>query len=756
MPLTRTLLMAGLLALLQGCAALSPSQVTTEDRLEAFEAATSGSAAPHLQEAVEIFWSEQQIPYIVAQTDRDLAFSLGLVHQHLRGGQLAVLKRISQGRISEMAGPFTRDIDHALRILDYGYAAPKVVAEWPAETRSWMSAFVAGMNHYQDHVRKQPPEYGLLGIDPEPWTMEDLVTIGRLAGTDVTWLSYISLLPLRNRADWEETWRRALESGGMPPGALSENLSTEEATQRMVAFLTGLSKSGSNSLVVAPERSAKGTALIANDPHLGLNLPNLWLLAGVKSPSYHAVGMMVPGLPFVALGRNEALGWGGTNLRAASSNLYDVSSEPDGSIEVEEIEIGTRFWFDDTRQVRRSAFGPIISDSSYVAAKEGEAIALRWVGHEPTDEITAFLSANKATTPEAFREAYRNYGVSAQNMLFAGRNGDIGQILAVQAPERKPGPPADMVLLSDDPDAAWGAFDNATNLPFVVNPETGFLASGNNKPQQTDRTLGYFFSPDDRVARMAELIEAKPKLTVEDLMRIQQDVVSPVSERLAQGLAALATNAKAQPEAFVRRVADWDGSYAVESSGAPAFELLMTAVARALYGDEEGKVPGQKEQWSYLQTFLLRDLEDLPAAKRDDLMRSAVGEAAKAVKDFPTWGSLHNLRIGHVLSQAPLIGSRFVVDRVPISGSRETLWKTAHGLVDGPQDARYGAQSRHISDMGDANANYFVLLGGQDGWLGSANYADQVPLWLEGRYLTLPLDPERARADFPHHQRLGP
>ncbi len=747
--------MAGLLALIQGCAALSPSQVSTEDRLQAFAAATSGQATPDLQKPVEIFWSEEQVPFIVADSDRDLAYTLGLVHQHLRGGQLAMLKRISQGRISEMAGPFTRDIDHALRILDYGYAAPQVVAEWPEETRTWMEAFVAGMNHYQAHARKQPPEYGLLGIDPEPWTMEDLVTIGRLAGTDVTWLSYVSLLPLRDRADWEEIWRQALEAGGMPPGALSENLSTEEATQRMVAFLTGLSKSGSNSLVVAPDRTASGTAMIANDPHLGLNLPNLWLLAGVKSPSYHAVGLMVPGLPFVALGRNEALGWGGTNLRAASSNLYDVSKEPDGSIEVDEVRIGTRFWFDDTRQVRRSAYGPIISDSSYVNAREGEAIALRWVGHEPTDEITAFLSANKATTPEAFREAYRHYGVSAQNMLFAGRGGEIGQILAIQAPERQPGPPADLVLLSDDPTAQWGEFDNSTNLPFVVNPETGFLASGNNKPRQTDRILGYFFSPDDRVARMAEIVEETPKLTVQDLMRIQQDVVSPPSRRMAEGLAAFATQAKAEPSAFVSRVGEWDGSYAVESRGAPAFELLLTAVARALYADQDGKVPGQKEQWSYLQTFLLRDLEALPAAKRDALMREAVTQAAKSVEDFPTWGSLHNLRIGHILSQAPLIGSRFIVDRVPISGSRETLWKTAHGLIDGPHDARYGAQSRHISDMGDPNANYFVLLGGQDGWLGSANYADQVPLWLEGRYLTLPLDPERARADFPHHQRLG-
>jgi len=747
--------MAGLLSLLPGCSALSPTKVSTAERLEAFSQATGGEAAPDMEGAVEIYWSDQQIPYIVADSDRDLAFSLGLVHQHLRGGQLAALKRISQGRISEMAGPFTRDIDHALRILDYGHAAPLVVAGWPPETRTWVEAFVAGMNHYQDHAPKQPPEYGLLGIDPEPWTAEDLVTIGRLAGTDVTWLAYASLLPLRERPDWEAIWRRSLEAGGVPPGNLSEKLSTEEANERMVAFLSSLSRSGSNSLAIAPERSASGSALIANDPHLGLNLPNLWLLAGMKSPSYNAVGLMIPGLPFVALGRNQAMGWGGTNLRAASSDLYDVSQEPDGSIEVKEVEIVTRFWFDDTRQVRRSRLGPIVSDAAMIEGRDGEVLALRWVGHEPTDEITAFLAANRASTAESFRDAYRDYGVSAQNMLFAARNGDIGQILALQAPTRQPGAPADLILRAGDPASQWGAFDNSTTLPFVHNPTTGFLASANNKPRQSDRLLGYFFSPDDRVARMAELVEATPKLSVEDLKRIQQDVTSPPSLAIARVLAEDAAEAGAQPAAFVQRVANWDGSYMVASTGAPAFELLLTAVAQGLYGDGDGKVPSEKGQWSYLTTFLLRDLAALPETERRNLLQQAVAKAAADVDAFPTWGDLHKLRIGHMLSMVPLVGSRFILERVPVGGSRETLWKTAHGLIEGEHDARYGAQSRHISDLGDPNANYFVLLGGQDGWLGSENYADQVPLWLNGGYLTLPLEAERARADFPHHMRLG-
>ena len=117
---------------------------------------------------------------------------------------------------------------------------------------------------------------------------------------------------------------------------------------------------------------------------------------------------------------------------------------------------------------------------------------------------------------------------------------------------------------------------------------------------------------------------------------------------------------------------------------------------------------------------------------------------------------MHRLVVGHLIQNLPVIGRRFVAADLPASGSRETPMKTAHGLVNARHQARYGSQSRQISDMGDLDANWFALLGGQDGWLGSANYADQVALWQRREYIRLPLRLETVKAEFTTVMELRP
>jgi len=311
-------LLFALLLFLVGCAGISPKPLSIDQRL----AAIPRKDAP-LEHKLIIRWNEQAVPYLEAGSDADLAFGLGLVHAHLRGGQLALLKRISQGRISEMAGPFTTKVDHALRILDLGRAAPQIEAALPDETRRWLERFVEGMNYYQANTPNTPPEFSLLGISFEPWTVRDVITLSRLVGADVTWFAYFSLLSERRKGQTDEaSWRRliATTQAGAPNFRAAENDS-----QLLHDLLRASGRSGSNSLALAPGRSQSGGALLANDPHLGVQLPNFWILAGVKSPSYHAVGMMIPGVPIFGIGRNPGVSWGGTNMRAAASDIINIS-----------------------------------------------------------------------------------------------------------------------------------------------------------------------------------------------------------------------------------------------------------------------------------------------------------------------------------------------------------------------------------------------------------------------------------------------
>lgn len=744
----RRLSIAALAALLPACGALHPKPLSREERLAAFPQAPMPLAAP-----VEIRWNEWQVPFIQAQTDRDLAFTLGVVHAHLRGGQMQILKRIAQGRLSESVGPVANDIDHALRILDFGHASEAIQASWSPTTEAWVSAYVDGLNWHLRTTGGKAPEFGLLGIEPEPWDADALLTFGRLAGTDVNWLRWFDLLKQRQQDDWPEVWQRALIAGGAiePDHRFAAD---DRGTDELAALLGELSRSGSNSFAIAPARSATGAALIANDPHLGLSLPNFWVLLGVKSPSYHAVGLTIPGLPFIALGRSEHMAWGGTNARAASSDLYDVARLPAQAIETHEETIATRFWRNRTVQVRRTSYGPILSDASYISGRDGEALAVRWVGHEPSDEIGAFLEAAKARTPQEFRDAFATYAVSAQNMIFADHNGNIGRILATRHPIRPFDVPEDLVL---EPAQDWQGFRDARDLPMLLNPEDGTIASANEKPEHINDTLGYFFGPGERIERFEEIAAERALFDVASLQALQSDVFAPKARQLAQQLTARIERVDADQghEAFVARLAGWDGSYAIDSEGAVAFELLLSEIARRLYGrGEDAEVSGIQDGWGYLLTFLLEDLNRTDNAAA--LLRGAVAAADLKADAYATWGDLHTQRVGLLLAGLPVIGRAFLLDEQPAPGSRETLMKRAHGLLNGREAARYGAQARHISDMSDPNANWFVLYGGQDGWLGSENFADQIALWNDGRYIQMPLEGDAVEAAFPTRMVLRP
>ena len=734
---------------LSGCALLTPlpKPKSVAERLEAFP-----TRDLPLKGRVTIHWSERQIPFVDAESDGDAAFALGLVHAHLRLGQMATARMLAHGRLSEMVGPFTVDIDHGLRVLSYARAASEIERHMDEATRLWVRRFVDGVNHYQDSAAELPHEFDVLGLDPEPWTVADIVAIGRLAGTDVNWLIWSDLLPLRARADWDALWARLAQEGKASVSSFDGGTQTASAQR----WLGGLSRSGSNSLAVAGHRSATGGALIANDPHLGILVPNVWLIAGVRSPSYHAVGLMAPGLPIFAIGRNARIAWGGTNMRAASSDLYDVSDVPGSEIVERHEEIGVRWWFDSDVTVRETQWGPIVTDVPLLAELDLPPLALKWTGHGASDEIGAMLAVSRARTFAEFRAAFDRFAVPGQNMLYADADGNIGQVMAVWIPSR-PGPPADIALDTAAHDASWGAIRTAADLPFGFNPDSGYLVSANNRPSATGMPVGFFFSPDDRVQRMAALIEAETAVGIETLKALQQDVYMASSAALRDlfmsKLDALGMTEAADGGATeaIGRLRDWNGEYRHDSIGAVAFEQFRHGFTGSFYTLRYGEDDAEAFAKIGRGTKLLH--EDIAAADRKTL-RTALAAGLRAAVDglesFAAWGDMHRLSLEHPLANVPLIGGRYEFAEAGVGGSSQTVMKTAHGTTDERHTVNYGSNARHISDMAEQDENYFVLLGGQDGWFNSATMLDQWDLWRRGDYVRVPLTLDGVRASFPH------
>ncbi len=748
-PLAAWLALGTAAVALSACALLTPlpKQKDVAERLAAFP-----TAGLPLDGAMTIHWSKQQIPFIEAESDGDAAFALGLVHAHLRLGQMATMRMIARGRVSEMIGPLGVDIDHGLRTLDYGRAAPEIERSMDAATRLWVQRFVDGINHYQDTAAELPHDFDVLNLEPEPWTVEDVFAMGRLAGTDVNWLVWMDLLPLRARAGWDELWARLVEGGAVSVASSGGDGDAARAQR----WLGGLSKSGSNSLAVAGHRTDTGGALMANDPHLGIMVPNVWLIAGVRSPSYHAVGLMAPGLPIFAIGRNPHIAWGGTNMRAASSDLYDVSDVPTSQIDERRESIGVRWWFDSDVSVRETEWGPIVTDVPLLAGFDLPPLALRWTGHDASDEIGAMLAVSRARTFDEFRAAFDGFAVPGQNMLYADADGNIGRVLAVRLPSRN-GPPADITLDTAGHDASWGAMRTAADLPYSFNPASGYLVSANDRPPATSSPIGFFFSRDDRVNRMHALIEAESAVGVETLKTVQQDVYMASSVALRDLFIAkldaleMAAAADAKGKEAISRLRDWDGEYRADSRGAVTFEQFRHGFTprfyTLLYGEDDGQAFASVDR----RTALLG--EEIAAADGKTL-RAALAAGLEAAVDglesFADWGEMHRLSLAHPLSYVPLIGGRYEFAEAGVGGSSATLMKTAHDSTAERHTVDYGSNARHISDMTDPDENYFVLLGGQDGWFNSTTILDQWELWRRGDYVRVPLTLDAVHASFPH------
>ena len=736
-------LLLALLAMLPGCAALFPSPVGVESRLAALPRQAEGLSRP-----VTIRWNQHLVPWIEAESDTDLAYALGVVHGHLRGAQIEIMRKAARGRLAEIAGPLVTDIDHALRILDFARSGPAVEAAWPPETRAFVTAFLAGLNQVVMHGPR-PPEARLLGLEREPITAQDMLAVGRVAGTDINWMLLFGLLADRGTPVYAERWRRLREAGTGAEPAPGNLLS---------AVFTNMGKPGSNAVAVDAAHSTTGGALLASDPHLSLNLPNLWLMVGMRSPSYDVVGMMVPGLPLVGFGRNQHISWGGTNLRSAASDVFDISALPPEQITTRTETIRQRLWFSTERQVRDSPFGPVASDAPMLRTRPGDMLALRWVGHTATDEITALMRAARARDSTEFRASFDSFGVAPQNMIWADDQGRIGRVIATVLPRRSGFPGADPVLDAANPvhGAAWDRLWNWRDLPQVEKPADGILASANENPRSwapDSPPVGYFFSDGDRVARLRALLQARPRLSPEDLAALQTDTVAPKAAELAAALLArLDALPGGAPElAMLARLRGWAGDYDANSEAALVFELLLGRLAPAVAAAQVARI---ESDWGYITRFLLRDLDALP--NRETVLRQATAEAAPLAARYRNWGEVHRMRAAHWLVNLPLLGRNFVLETTPMGGSRETPMKSGHGFVSGPHEVTFGSMARHISDMADPDGNWFTLFGGQDGWLGSAAFADQVALWRERRSIRMPLRPATVAAEFPLVTRMEP
>lgn len=703
-----------------------------------------GGSWPGLTQPVEILWDGHLIPSIHASADEDLPYAIGIVHAHLRMSQMELFRKVSQGKLSEMGGPFAKSIDIAIRAFDITRAVPEIEAALDDETREWIKRYVEGINDYRATLSSKPADARTLNLDYDsPWTVYDVLAFSRLASVDVSLGEFFTVLGAANAKGGEDFLERlwSYAEDGVP------SFGAEQRHELNV--LTDIGRNGSNAFVVHGSRSASGGALVASDPHLGLPQPNIWCVIGYRSPSHASVGLSIPGIPFVLVGRSETIAWTGTNMQSRSSVMYQL---PDGWEDTELAkptrteEIGVRWWFDDQTTIRESTLGPVVTDAPVMDMLGDGDIAFAWRGHSASDESGAFFRASQVDNWQSFRESFRDYAAGGQNILYGDAQGNIGQLMAIEAIPAAAASSRIGVVDATDPAFAWTPGVKSIDLPHSYNPEEGFLVSANNVPVPMEPVLVPLGNSNDRVVRMQNLLSENKQWTLDDLALIQRDTYSIASHDNARVIVSMLSEIELdeRDERVVAVLDAWDGRYDAASIGALAYQRVLAGLIDSLYEERYGEeIISQLRSGPYVHTFVREDLE---ASSPVNKVQAALRGAFRGVTTGEVWGDMHRISLQHPIGFIPVLGNRYDFGDIPAFGSTTTVNKSAHAVQLGEHTTTFGANARLLVDMGTLDNNRVILLGGQDGLMGSDRFIDQAMMWNAGGMIQLPLSAEGQRA----------
>ncbi|MCY4406333.1 MAG: penicillin acylase family protein [Rhodospirillaceae bacterium] len=750
-----------------------------------------GEAVSGLDAPVEVVRDAHAIPHIYARSARDGAFAMGYVHAQDRLWQLEMQRRIGQARLAAVVGEPGIETDRFLRTLGLYRVAERNFEMLSRDTQAIYEAYAAGVNAWlETRSGLLPLEFQLLGHEPEPWRPADSLVWLKIMAWDLGDNFSDELLRARlagklDREQLQDLWAQHPEDPPMGPHALTPafesggiDFAALDASVQGAAPALRASGLGSNAWVLSGEFTESGKPLLANDPHLGLEIPSVWYLAHISTPEFEVVGATLPGLPFPLLGRTETLAWGFTNTGPDVQDLFIERIDPndparylapEGSlpfeIRSETIEVSGGDAIELT--VRETRHGPVISDvldESGEYLESGHVLAFSWTALDDDDlSAQALVRATTAADWQGFVEALRDLAVPQQNIVFADRDGNIGYVAPGRVPIRAAGQ-------GHMPAPGWtGTHDWVDRIPFeelphATNPVSGRIVSANNRMVALDYS---HYLTDDwaapyRARRIEALLDARPKHDVASFSAIQQDLVSLAAARLTPVLLDLAEPSNDAMRQALAMLGGWDHGMQRARTEPLIYMAWLRELMRVLFADELGPVfedywkirievihraLGERRQWC--DDVTTQEVESCAEAVSRALELSLEHLAATYGDDMEDWrwGEAHAVHMkNRILGEIPVIGSWFEVT-MPTGGEKETVKAGGFDVADPdrPFSQNHGAGYRAVYDLGDPERSVFVISTGQSGNPLSSHYEDYARLWRDGRYV--PMLTDRAKVE---------
>ena len=747
-----------------------------------------------LSSPVEIIKDYWGISHIYAKNQKDLFFAQGFNAARDRLFQFEIWRRQAAGTMAEVLGRRAIKRDIGARLLKARVDMKQEMNHYHPQGEEIISSFVRGINAYIELTEQNPNllpiEFRILGIKPGNWTPEIVVSrhnglyrnvnneirmaqrvnvmgaekvksllnlhpgdpqLEVVEGIDLSLISNNVLelyKALRSRVSFtpEDIVDPSVQDGAFLDNSFdSDSLSLLDISQEM--------NIGSNNWVITGKRTLSGCPVMANDPHRSIQVPSLRYWVHLVAPGWNVIGGGEPALPGVSIGHNEYGAWGLTIFAIDQEDLYVYDTNPRNpkqyrykgkweDMEVIQEKIIVKGAPSVAVDLKFTRHGPIL----YEDKEHNKAYALRagWleIGGAP---YLASLRMDQAKNWEEFRDACSFFRTPSENMVWADIEGNIGWQAVGITPLRRNW--TGLMPVAGDGRFEWDGFLPIKALPNCVNPPEGFIATANqnNIPPDYPYALGYNWADPCRFARICEFLSSGRKMTMMDMMNLQQDVLSIPARCLVPLLKGLKSGSPKVQKAL-DMLMSWDyimDKNSIEAGIYMSWQKRLSKNVWNLYIPEEGRTlfrGGSIEKMIDWVTAPDGHFGENPTDMRDSLLIRSLEEGVNDLinrlgPDMQKWHygqeKYCHIKVRHILSNVvnPELRDKFDVGPLPLGGNKHTVNHISSG-----KNQKYGASFRIIADVGNWDNSLGTNTPGQSGDPSSPHYNDLFEMWSEGKY----------------------
>ncbi len=758
---------------------------------------------PGLSAPVLVRRDAHGVPHMQAASEHDLFFAQGYVTAQDRLWQMDAFRRNANGELAAIMGPSLVRHDKAQRVLQFRNTARRIYANLSRQDRARLDAYSSGVNLFiAQHADSLPPEFKLLMYRPAPWSGVDSLSIGMMMVEmlDTHW--YAKLGRERIAADLHNprleadlypvgSWRDHPPTGlaanlGQPhhtPPPSDDSDDDDDRTQAaavppaenlgVLRSLLGLPAGagcapGSNNWVISGAHTASGKPLLANDMHLGLTEPNIWYMADLSAPGFHAAGVTLPGMPFVIAGHNEHVAWGFTALYADVQDLYIEKLDgkgnyqaADGSwkpLQTDRERIRVRGGHDVTVDVEFTAHGPLLNP---ILKGEKLPIALQWTLYDPSLNALPLYELDTASNWQEFSAALATWAWPTQNVVYADDQGHIAYHAIGRVPLRPAGLQGVPIR---DRAHEWQGYIPFDQMPSQFDPPSGFLATANSRVT-TDSSpfrLSLEWADPYRIERIYKALQGRDHLKPADMLAVQTDIYSEVDQEMGYRF-AYAIDHTPGTDARLARAADlmrsWDGRLTTDSAAASLVTQTRKALWPLILKPRLGK-DAREYDWSESNfaeeeivmhakpAWLPKGYKNWDALLTEAVRRGMQDGAAPGEVDRWTYGSWHVVDIEHPLAKfLPFLGRIAGTGPLPLSGDTTTVKQVGR---------TFGPSQRFTMDWSDIDGSTENIVLGESGNPFSPYFRDQWSDYYNGKTFALPFTPAAVTGQTRHTLRLLP